>query len=80
MLKGNPYTIYPRINEHGFEADMLFGPAYKGISLAVSAVTSLYTKYGRDLYYCFDRKEAKDHGEGGMFVGKQPENGDRVIP
>ena len=67
------------INEHGFEADMLFGPAYKGISLAVSAVSPLYTKYGRDLYYCFDRKEAKDHGEGGMFVGKQPENGDRVI-
>lgn len=67
------------INEHGFKADMLFGPAYKGISLAVSAVTSLYTKYGKDVYYCFDRKEVKDHGEGGMFVGKQPENGDRVI-
>ncbi len=67
------------INEHGFEADVLFGPAYKGISLAVSAVGSLHAKYGKDLYYCFDRKEIKDHGEGGMFVGKQPEDGDRVI-
>lgn len=67
------------INEHGFEADVLFGPAYKGIPLAVSAVTALYTKYGKDWFYCFDRKEVKDHGEGGMFVGKQPENGDRVV-
>ena len=67
------------INEHGFEADMLFGPAYKGISLAVSAVTSLYTKYGRDLYYCFDRKEAKDHGEGGVFVGYPLKDGDRAV-
>ncbi|MCM1055030.1 MAG: orotate phosphoribosyltransferase [Bacteroides sp.] len=67
------------INEHGFEADILFGPAYKGIPLAVSAVAALYSKYGRDLFYCFDRKEAKDHGEGGMFVGRQPKDGDRVI-
>lgn len=67
------------INEHGFEADVLFGPAYKGIPLAVSAVTALYNKYGKDWFYCFDRKEVKDHGEGGMFVGKQPENGDRVV-
>lgn len=67
------------INEHGFEADVLFGPAYKGIPLAVSAVTALYTKYGKDWFYCFDRKEVKDHGEGGIFVGKQPENGDRVV-
>ncbi|MCI8603272.1 MAG: orotate phosphoribosyltransferase [Ruminiclostridium sp.] len=67
------------INEYKLDADFLFGPAYKGIPLAVSAVTALYNKYGNDMYYSFDRKEAKDHGEGGMFVGKQPENGDRVI-
>ena len=40
----------------------LFGPAYKGIPLAVSAAASLYRSYGRDLPYCFNRKEAKDHG------------------
>ena len=47
----------------------LFGPAYKGIPLAVSAAASLYRNYGRDLPYCFNRKEAKDHGEGGNTVG-----------
>ena len=46
----------------------LFGPAYKGIPLAVSAAASLYRNYGRDLPYCFNRKEAKDHGEGGVMV------------
>lgn len=67
------------INDNGFDADILFGPAYKGVPLAVSAVTALYNKYGKNMFYCFDRKEVKDHGEGGMFVGKQPEDGNRII-
>lgn len=58
--------------------DALFGPAYKGIPLAVSAASSLYRDYGRDLPYCFNRKEAKDHGEGGSMVGYQPKDGDRI--
>ena len=49
----------------------LFGPAYKGIPLAVSAAASLYRNYDRDLPYCFNRKEAKDHGEGGSMGGLQ---------
>ena len=57
----------------------LFGPAYKGIPLAVSAAASLYRNYDRDLPYCFNRKEAKDHGEGGNIVGYKPQDGDRVI-
>ena len=56
----------------------LFGPAYKGIPLAVSAAASLYRNYDRDLPYCFNRKEAKDHGEGGTMVGYKPKDGDRV--
>ena len=56
----------------------LFGPAYKGIPLAVSAAASLYRNYGRDLPYCFNRKEVKDHGEGGSMVGYKPQNGDDV--
>ena len=56
----------------------LFGPAYKGIPLAVSAAASLYRNYDRDLPYCFNRKEAKDHGEGGSMVGYKPKDGDRV--
>ena len=58
--------------------DCLFGPAYKGIPLAVSAAASLYRNYGRDLPYCFNRKEVKDHGEGGSMVGYNPQGGDRV--
>jgi len=59
--------------------DCLFGPAYKGIPLAVAAASSLYRNYGRDLPYCFNRKEAKDHGEGGSMVGYKPQDGDRVV-
>ncbi len=67
------------IKENGIEGDVLFGPAYKGLPLAVSAVSAMYSKFEQNLYYCFDRKEVKDHGEGGMFVGKQPEDGDKII-
>ncbi|MCI2106625.1 MAG: orotate phosphoribosyltransferase [Intestinimonas sp.] len=59
--------------------DCLFGPAYKGIPLAVAAASSLFRNYGRDLPYCFNRKEVKDHGEGGLLVGYQPKDGDRVV-
>ena len=59
--------------------DCLFGPAYKGIPLAVSAAASLYRNYDRDLPYCFNRKEVKDHGEGGMMVGYKPQDGDHVV-
>lgn len=67
------------IEENGIEADVLFGPAYKGIPLAVSAASALFALYGKDTQYCFDRKEVKDHGEGGMFVGKQLADGDKVV-
>ena len=58
--------------------DALFGPAYKGIPLAVTAAASLYREFGRDLPYCFNRKEAKDHGEGGAMVGYKPQDGGRI--
>ena len=67
------------INEHGLKPDTLFGPAYKGIPLAVSASVALYNKFGMNTNYCFDRKEVKDHGEGGMFVGKTLEDGEKVV-
>lgn len=67
------------IHDNGIEAQTLFGPAYKGIPLAVSASVALYEKFGIDVSYCFDRKEVKDHGEGGMFVGKTLEDGDKVV-
>ena len=49
--------------------DVLFGPAYKGIPLAAATALSLATRHGIDKPYCFNRKEAKDHGEGGFIVG-----------
>lgn len=67
------------IKANNIPVNTLFGPAYKGIPLAVSAAAALYNKYGIDVNYCFDRKEVKDHGEGGMFVGKQLEDGEKVV-
>lgn len=67
------------IHDNGIEFDTLFGPAYKGIPLAVSTAVALYSKFGVDVNYCFDRKEAKDHGEGGLIVGKQLADGERVV-
>jgi orotate phosphoribosyltransferase len=63
----------------GDDVDVLFGPAYKGIPLAVTTAIALHTEHGRDLAYCFDRKEAKDHGEGGNLIGHQLQDGDRVV-
>jgi orotate phosphoribosyltransferase len=55
--------------DSGIPFDMLFGPAYKGIPLATVTAAALAEQHGRDLPYCFNRKEAKDHGEGGNLVG-----------
>ena len=52
--------------------DMVFGPAYKGVPLACSVAVALAEHHGRDLPYAFNRKEAKDHGEGGVIVGAEP--------
>ena len=60
------------------ECDLVFGPAYKGIPLAVSTAIAL-AQEGRDVPYGFDRKEAKDHGEGGVFVGTAPKDGMNII-
>ena len=59
--------------------DVLFGPAYKGIPLAVGVAMALARQAGRDVPFCFDRKEAKDHGEGGQLVGHPLADGDRVL-
>ncbi len=67
------------IKENGIEVETLFGPAYKGIPLSVSASIALYDKFGIEVSYCFDRKEAKDHGEGGVFVGKQLKDKEKVV-
>ena len=65
------------IEKSGIQFDMLFGPAYKGIPLATSIVIA-FAKRGRNLPYAYNRKEAKDHGEGGALVGA-PLNGNVLI-
>ncbi|CNK20399.1 Orotate phosphoribosyltransferase [Yersinia aldovae ATCC 35236] len=55
----------------GVEFDLLFGPAYKGIPIATTTAVALAEHHERDVPYCFNRKEAKDHGEGGSLVGSQ---------
>jgi len=66
------------MTESGQGIDVLFGPAYKGIPLVVSASVALAGR-GHDLAFTFNRKEAKDHGEGGVLVGHTPRDGDRVL-
>ena len=62
----------------GNKRTVLYGPAYKGISIAVSSSIAL-SKEGLDVPFFFNRKEAKDHGEGGVFVGYVPKAGDEVV-
>ena len=59
------------IVDSGIQADVLFGPAYKGISLAASTAVALADQHGRDMPFAFNRKEAKTHGEGGNIVGAE---------
>ena len=63
----------------GDDFDAMFGPAYKGIPLVTAAAGALARDFGIDKPYFFNRKEAKDHGEGGSIVGYKPKDGDRVI-
>ncbi|MFV2059196.1 MAG: orotate phosphoribosyltransferase [Gammaproteobacteria bacterium] len=57
------------IVESGIKFDVIFGPAYKGIPLACSCAAALHDKHGKNVFYSFNRKEAKTHGEGGSIVG-----------
>lgn len=57
------------LQDSGVEYDLLFGPAYKGIPIATAAAIALFDTYQKDVPYCFNRKEKKDHGEGGNLVG-----------
>ena len=66
------------MEENKVEAETLFGPAYKGIPLSVACSIALFNKYGKDVNYAFDRKEAKDHGEGGVIVGRKMKDGEKV--
>ena len=66
-------------DNYGLDFDVLFGPAYKGIPLAVATTMAFSELYGKDIRYCSNRKEAKDHGDTGILLGSKLKDGDRVV-
>ncbi len=64
--------------DNNLDSDLLYGPAYKGIPLVVTTAASLSDNFDKDLPYSFNRKEVKDHGEGGTIIGRIPTKGDKV--
>lgn len=66
-------------NFAGVKFDVIFGPAYKGIPIAVATAIALDEKFGISCSYCSDRKEVKDHGDAGMLLGAKLKAGDRIV-
>jgi len=79
MAKLSAYYAQCYAENIGKESTVLFGPAYKGIPLAAAVSVALARDFDVDAKISFNRKEAKDHGEGGMIVGYTPQAGDRVV-
>ncbi|MBN1758810.1 MAG: orotate phosphoribosyltransferase [Chitinispirillaceae bacterium] len=73
--------FYAEAIQHLFPepVDVLFGPAYKGIPLVTAAAMTLSIAFNRQLAFCFNRKEVKDHGEGGTLIGHRLRKGDRIV-
>lgn len=68
------------IHDHyGLDFDVLFGPAYKGIPLAVATTMAISELYGEEIRYCSNRKEVKDHGDTGILLGSKLKDGDKVV-
>jgi len=63
----------------GLDFDVLFGPAYKGIPLAVATTIAISELYGKEIRYCANRKEVKDHGDTGILLGSKINDGDKVV-
>ena len=79
LIKLGEYYARAINDKFGLEFDVLFGPAYKGIPLAVATVMAISKLYGRDIKYCANRKEIKDHGDKGILLGSKIREDDRVM-
>ena len=80
LLKLGEYYAKAIHNTYGDDFDVLFGPAYKGIPISVVTAVAYSQLYGKEVRYCSDRKEEKDHGaDKGSFLGSKLQDGDRVI-
>ncbi len=79
LMKLGEYYAKAIHDNFGDDFDVLFGPAYKGIPLAVVTAVAYAKLYGQDKKYCSNRKEAKDHGDTGILLGYKIQDGDRVV-
>ena len=79
LRKLGEYYAKAIYDNFGLEFDVLFGPAYKGIPLAVADSMAISELYGKDVRYCSNRKEEKDHGDAGILLGSKLKDGDRVV-
>lgn len=66
-------------DNYGLDFDVLFGPAYKGIPLSVATTMAISGLYGKEVRYCSNRKEVKDHGDTGILLGSKLKDGDKVV-
>ena len=79
LLKLGEYYAKAIHDNFGLDFDVLFGPAYKGIPLAVATTMAISNLYGKDIRYCSNRKEVKDHGDTGILLGSKLKDNDRVV-
>lgn len=79
LIKLGEFYSEAIVNQLKSPFNVLFGPAYKGIPLAVCVAMTLSSKYNQNVAFCFNRKEVKNHGEGGNLIGHKLKDGDRVL-
>ena len=79
LRKLGEYYAKAIYDNYGSDFDVLFGPAYKGIPLSVATTIAFSQLYGKEIRYCSNRKEVKDHGDVGILLGSDLHDGDRVV-
>ena len=79
LMKLGEYYAKAIHDTYGLDFDVLFGPAYKGIPLTVATSIAISKLYGKDIRYCSNRKEVKDHGDTGILLGSKLKDGDKVV-
>lgn len=79
LIKLGEYYAKAIHDNYGDDFDVLFGPAYKGIPLSVATVMAFSKLYGKEIRYCSNRKEVKDHGDTGILLGSKIKDGDKVV-
>ena len=79
LMKLGEYYAKAIYDQYGADFDVLFGPAYKGIPLSVATCIAFSKLYGKEIRYCSNRKELKDHGDAGILLGSKLKDGDRVV-